>query len=314
MTTKQDPTVGTAEMKNVADKIVPVAPLVSSHQAGWNNIFLAYYQQPACEIPKHYLNQHTFTICSELGNPSLIECCLDNQLKHYYFQSGDIIFCPADVGKSLAWEQRNSCILLALEPRLVEQVAYESINSEHLEFAPQFKIVDPLIQHLAYALKSELESGCLSGRLYGESAAAMLAVHLLKINSPLRQPIREYRGGLPMHKLVQVIEYIDEYLAQNIGLSELAQVVDMSQYHFARLFKQSVGITPHQYLIRQRVERAKQLLRQRDLSIADVALQCGFANRAFQLSLQTSIEYHAKGFYKEQQKTVKQAITCKTTT
>jgi AraC family transcriptional regulator len=276
---KASSSVGIAQMKNVADKIVPVAPLVSSHQAEWNNIFLAYYQQPAYEIPKHYLNQHTFTICSELGSPSLIECCLDNQLKRYYFQGGDIIFCPADVGKSLAWEQRNSCILLALEPRLVEQVAYESINAEHIEFVPQFKIIDPLIQHLAYALKAELESGCLSGRLYGESAAAMLAVHLLKINSPLKQPIQEYRGGLPMHKLAQVIEYIDEYLAQNIGLSELAQVVNMSQYHFARLFKQSVGISPHQYLIRQRVERAKQLLRQRDLSIADVAVQCGFANQ-----------------------------------
>ncbi|MBE9015826.1 AraC family transcriptional regulator [Chroococcidiopsis sp. CCALA 051] len=279
MTRKQDPTVRIAQMKNLADKIVPVAPVVSSHQAGWNNIFLAYYQQPACEIPKHYLSQHTFTICSELGNPSLIECCLDERLKRYYFQGGDIIFCPALVGKSLVWKQRNSCILLALEPQLVEQVAYESLDPKHIEFTPQFKIVDPLIQHLAYALKSELESGCLSGRLYGESAAAMLAVHLLKINSPLGKPIQEYRGGLPTHKLAQVVEYIDEYLAQNIGLSELAQVVDMSQYHFARLFKQSVGITPHQYLIRQRVERAKQLLRQRDLSIADVAVQCGFANQ-----------------------------------
>lgn len=279
MSTKQEPTVDVAQMKNAADKIVPVTPLVSSHQAGWNNIFLAYYQLPACEIPKHYLSQHTFTICSELGNPSLIECCLDDRLKRYYFQSGDIIFCPADVGKSLAWEQKNSCILLALEPRLIEQVTYESMKPEQIEFAPQFKLVDPLIQHLAYALKSELESGCLSGRLYGESAAAMLAVHLLKINLPLRKPIQEYKGGLPTHKLTQAIEYIDEYLAQNIGLSELAQVVEMSQYHFARLFKQSVGITPHQYLIKQRVERAKQLLRQRNLSIADVALQCGFANQ-----------------------------------
>ncbi|MBD2103946.1 helix-turn-helix domain-containing protein [Leptolyngbya sp. FACHB-261] len=279
MATKQDSIIGITEMNNAVDKIVPVAPLVSSHQAGWSNIFFAYYQQPACEIPTHYLSQYTFTICSELSTSSLIECCLNNQLKRYYFQNGDIIFCPAGISKSLAWEQKNSCILLALEPELVEQVAYESINVEHIEFAPKFKIIDPLIQHLAYALKAELESGCLSGRLYGESAAAMLAVHLLKINSPLRQPIQEYKGGLPRDKLSQVIEYIDEYLAQNVGLSELAQVADMSQYHFARLFKRSVGITPHQYLIRQRVERAKQLLRRRDLSIADVALQCGFANQ-----------------------------------
>ncbi|MCU0532280.1 MAG: AraC family transcriptional regulator [Hydrococcus sp. Prado102] len=287
MTKKQDSTSGIAPIKNVADKILPVAPLLSSHKAEWHNIFLAYYQLPACEIPKHYLSQHTFTICSELGSPSLIECSLDNRLKRYYFQSGDIIFCPADVGKSLVWEQKNSCILLALEPQLVEKIAYESLVPKHIEFAPQFKFVDPLIQHLAWALKSELESGCLSGRLYAESAAAMLAVHLLKINSPLKQSIQEYKGGLPAHKLDRAIAYINEYLAQNIGLSELAQVLDMSQYHFARLFKQSVGITPHQYLIKQRVERAKQLLQQRDVSIADIALQCGFAN-------QGHLSYHFK--------------------
>lgn len=291
MKTKQDSTVGIAEVKDVADKIVPVAPLVLSHQAEWNNIFLAYYQLPVCEIPKHHLNQHTFTICSESGSPSLIECCLDKQLKRYYFQYGDIIFCPADVSKSIVWKQRNSCLLLALEPQLVEQVANESINAEHIEFSPHFKIINPLIQHLAYALKAELESGCLSGRLYVESAAVVLAVHLLKINSPLRQSIQEYKGGLPMHKLTQVIEYIDEYLDRNIGLSELAQVVSMSQYHFARLFKQSVGITPHQYLIGQRVERAKQLLRQCDLSIADIALRCGFAN-------QGHLSYHFKRLMK----------------
>lgn len=291
MKTKQNSTIGIAETKNVADKIVPVAPLVSSYQAEWTNIFLAYYQLPACKIPKHHLNQHTFTICTESGNPSLIECCLDNQLKRYYFQDGDIIFCPADVSKSLAWEQRNSCLLLALEPQLVEQVAYESSNAKHVEFSPQFKVIDPLIQHLAYALKSELESGCLSGRLYAESAAVMLALHLLKINSPSRQSTQEYKGGLPMHKLTQLVEYIDECLDQNIGLSELAQVVNMSQYHFARLFKQSVGITPHRYLIKQRVERAKQLLQQCDLSIADIALRCGFAN-------QGHLGYHFKRLMK----------------
>jgi AraC family transcriptional regulator len=287
MAPEQDLNGSMAEIKSVADKILPVAPLVSSRQAGWNNIFLAYYQHPAYEIPKHYLSQHTLTICSDLGSRSLIECLMDGRLKRYYFQDGDIIFCPSKVSKSLAWEQKSSCILLALEPQLLEQVAYESTDTERIEFIPQFKLIDPLIQHLAYALKSELESGCVSGRLYAESVAVMLAVHLLKINSSLKQPLQEYQGGLPGSKLTQVIEYMNEYLDQNVGLSDLAQVASMSQYHFTRLFKQSVGTTPHQYLIKQRVERAKCLLQQPDLSIADVALQCGFAN-------QGHLSYHFK--------------------
>jgi AraC family transcriptional regulator len=275
------------KMKDIANKVTPVAPLVSSNQAEWNNIFLAYYQQPACEIPKHFLNEHTLTICSELSAPSLVECSLDNRFKRYWFSSGDIIFCPAGISKSLAWEQKNSCILLALEPRLVELVAYDSIYADPIEFLPQFKIIDPLILQIVHALLSELESGCPSGRLYGESAAAMLAIHLLKINSSVRQFVQEYKGGLSKPKLSQIVEYIDEYLAHNIGLSELAEVVGMSQYHFTRLFKQSMGITPYQYLIRKRVERAKRLLLQEKLKIADVALECGFAN-------QGHLSYHFK--------------------
>jgi hypothetical protein len=88
MAAKQNSTTGMVRTEDVA-KILPVAPLISSDQAGWNNIFLAYYQQPACEIPKHYLSQHTLTICGELSTPALIECCLDDRLKRYWFDSGD---------------------------------------------------------------------------------------------------------------------------------------------------------------------------------------------------------------------------------
>ncbi|WNZ22160.1 helix-turn-helix transcriptional regulator [Leptolyngbya sp. NK1-12] len=266
-------------MRDIASKITPVAPLVSSNQAEWNHIFLAYYQLPACEIPEHLLKEHTLTICSDLSMPSLVECSLDSRCKRYWFNSGDIIFCPAGMSKSLTWKQKNSCILLALESRLLEQVAYESICADHVELLPQFKMSDPLILQIAKALQSELESGCPSGRLYADSAAAMLAIHILKINSPGRPFVQEYKDGLPKPKLSQIIEYIDEHLAQSIGLSQLAEVAGMSQYHFARLFKQSTGITPHQYLIRQRVERAKQLLLQEKSNLADIALECGFANQ-----------------------------------
>lgn len=274
-------------MKNIADKIVPVAPIVSSNRAEWQNLFLAFYQLPACEIPIHFLNEHTLTISSEYSAPSLVQCSLDDQVKRYWFNSGDIIFCPAGVGKSLAWEQKSSCILLALAPQLIEQVAYETCNTTRIEFLPKFNLTDPLIFQIAQALKVDLEAGCPSGRLYGESAAMMLAMHLLKVNASVSQKTQAYADGLPLPKLAQVIEYIDEYLAHNLGLADLAEVVGMSQYHFTRQFKRSMGITPYQYLLKQRIERAKLLLLQNKLNIAEIALECGFAN-------QGHLNYHFK--------------------
>ncbi len=81
------------------------------------------------------------------------------------------------------------------------------------------------------------------------------------------------------HNFTQVIDYIEDYLGQPIELEQLAQVAGMSRFYFCRLFKQSVGLTPHQFVIRRRIERAKHLLRQSNLSIAEIAIACGFANQ-----------------------------------
>ena len=86
----------------------------------------------------------------------------------------------------------------------------------------------------------------------------------------------EYSSKLPIYKLQLVLNYIDNNLDGNIGLSEIAQQIGMSKYYFCRLFKKSMGITPYQYVIQQRVYKAKQLLLQPEMSIVDIALQCGF--------------------------------------
>lgn len=85
---------------------------------------------------------------------------------------------------------------------------------------------------------------------------------------------------MPKYKLRQVIDYINDHLDQDLGLAKLAELVQMSPHYFARLFKQSTGFAPHQYVIRCRVERAKQLLIQGKLTIAQVAYAVGFAHQS----------------------------------
>jgi AraC family transcriptional regulator len=76
------------------------------------------------------------------------------------------------------------------------------------------------------------------------------------------------------------LDYINEYLGQDIKLTDLAALVDMSQFHFSHRFKQAIGVSPYQYLLQQRVERAKQLLKQTERSIVDIALECGFSSHS----------------------------------
>ena len=104
----------------------------------------------------------------------------------------------------------------------------------------------------------------------------ILAVNLLRNHATTKPQLPIYEGGLPQRQLMQVLDYIDAHLGQNLKLENLAQLLDMSQFHFSRLFKQSMGLAPYQYLTQQRVERAKQLLKQTDQSIVNIALHCGF--------------------------------------
>jgi AraC family transcriptional regulator len=85
-------------------------------------------------------------------------------------------------------------------------------------------------------------------------------------------------SGLPKAKLNRAIAYITAHLSEDLKIVDIAAHLGISQYHFGRLFKQSTGITVHNYLIQQRVKRAQQLLQETDLSILVIAEQCGFAN------------------------------------
>jgi AraC family transcriptional regulator len=130
------------------------------------------------------------------------------------------------------------------------------------------------------ALLGELESEGLSGRLYAESLGNVLAVHLLRYYTvPASKPVA-FTGGLSAIKLRQVTEFIADNYSRDLRLAELAHVAGMSSFHFAREFKRSTGTTPHQYLIKFRVERAKALLARHDLPLIEVGLQAGFSHQS----------------------------------
>ncbi|NET73335.1 MAG: helix-turn-helix transcriptional regulator, partial [Sphaerospermopsis sp. SIO1G2] len=85
-----------------------------------------------------------------------------------------------------------------------------------------------------------------------------------------------YEYGLSHRQLQQVLDYIDANLGNEIKLADLAKIVGISQFYFGRLFKQSLGLSPYQYLLQQRVERAKKLLKTTEQPIIDIAFDCGF--------------------------------------
>jgi AraC family transcriptional regulator len=149
--------------------------------------------------------------------------------------------------------------------------AIELIQSCHVD--------DPVIRQVCFGLMREAESDQPAGRLYVESLANVLAVHLFRHYTKGR-PTEEASGGLSGKRLRRTIEFIRENLARDLNLTEIATSAGMSPFHFARAFKQSTGVTPHQHLTRTRIEKAKQLLVQSDLPIVEVCSQVGFQSQS----------------------------------
>lgn len=258
-----------------AARVLPQAPLVASYHAGWKGLTFVHYCHPPHETVEHCLLQHSLVI-TDPKSCFQAERRLDGKFRHYAHGNGRVDVIPAFLNHWTNWDREVEFSVIAICPTLLNQTTQELMQRE-IELIPQVSIDDPVIEQLALALKTEIQTGCLSGRLYGESLGTALAARLVQ-NYAVSKP--EFKAnGLPPSQLERVIDYIKANLAQDLSILDLATLTSMSESHFSRSFKQSVGIAPYQYLMQQRVERAQQLLEQRSISISDIALDCGFANQ-----------------------------------
>ncbi len=169
-------------------------------------------------------------------------------------------------------------VSIYLKPSLIAQASAE-MDPANVEIEPQVSLTDLTLHRRALALEAELRSGLPANRLFGESIGAAIAAHLLGRygKKPMAQA---YRGGMPKYLLRRTIDHMQSNLGADLRLSELAANVQMSPWHFCRTFKQSTGLSPHKYLMRERIEAAKQLLARPHRNLEEIATQLGFTDQS----------------------------------
>lgn len=158
------------------------------------------------------------------------------------------------------------------------QVAAEAgiAAPERLELTSQFRARDPQLERLVLALRDELQTDGVGGRLAVESLTTLLVVQLLRSYSNLAWREGGAERSVSETLLRRTIEYIEVHLHADLTLPALASAAGVSPYHFARLFKRAAGVTPHQYVIGRRVDQARLLLLSTDQTVGDVAAAVGF--------------------------------------
>lgn len=259
----------------------PCGPMLSSQRQNWEHILVEQFRPPSGEGSAHYSEEHA--ICLSLAaRPVRLLQIKNGKTYQGLYSKGDISITPAEMPFFARWEGNDHYLQIRIAARFLQQVAQEALamNTDQIELLPEFRTRDPQIESMGLLFLAELQQGHLGSPLYIESLSNVLAVHLLRQYAVAQPVLPLYEGGLPQHQLLQVLDYINDHLDQNIRLVDLAALLDISQFHFSHLFKQTLGVSPYQYLLQQRVERAKQLLKQTDRSIMEIAFQCGFSSHS----------------------------------
>lgn len=195
---------------------------------------------------------------------------------------GEFWICSAKTPGLWAWNSTDKSLMFVIEPVLLNRIAEEAseIGYGRVELLNAISIHDSRIEAIAHLFQAELDGDGIGETLYTESLMQVLVIHLLRHYCTLQPMIQPIVEKLPSPRLQSVLDYIHSYLDQPLHLAELAAVAGMSQYHFCRLFKQSIGVAPYQYVLQQRMEKAKELLQQEKYTIAEISLLVGCADQS----------------------------------
>jgi AraC family transcriptional regulator len=254
--------------------VEPVATILKNQ---WDGLQVEYGRLEAVGEFDFSMPQQVISVA--FASHEQVVWSVDGQLQRTGLPAGSVFLYGE---REFVWHHRvkpSEYVNLALDPALLQQIAVENgLSATEVEHRVIFQ--DPTILHVAQLLKAEVLSGGLAGNLYVESLRNLLAVHLLRNHTRgIVQPETEvvHLDGL---KLKQLKDYIEDHLAEDLALATLAALIPMSQFHFARVFKTTIGESPHRYITQRRIERAKMLLSVTQLSVAEVSYQTGFSNQS----------------------------------
>jgi AraC family transcriptional regulator len=269
-------------VSEIAEVICPVIPDATSQNLGWAGLQAFRYRDTAPnEVHWPPLSQHLLVLMTR--PPAKMRFRYEGGKRDLPPPAGSIAVMPVGSEAELCWQGTKDCLHIYLDPKLTALVATTSLELDvsHTAIPPLDALILPELRATMLAVDAELTTGGLGGPLMIESLANILAVRLLRYIFGLRRLVTRTDGVLTRRKLTTIVDYIMANLHRSPTLEQMAALVSLSPYHFARQFKAATGLPPHQFLITRRVERAQQILRGRgNLSLAEVAIGVGFSDQS----------------------------------
>ena len=255
-------------------------PEILAHMSTADGLIVQLRSDPVgvLEVPE----MENAIVAIHMGAPTRLDCRRGGRRFVGTAVHGGIDIIPDQTPSR--WEifdNNDTALLLSLPKHLLQAVAKEcGVDDVQMEICNRFQIRDTQLENLGWAIKHELDLGCPSGRVYLDGLTLAVASRVVTQHSSIANRKMGMREGLSDGRLRQVLSFIEEHLADDLSLERIADVAGISATHLKVVFRGSMGLPVHRYVIHRRVERAKTLLTETDSSVAEIALAAGFSHQS----------------------------------
>lgn len=264
--------------------IYPEEPLLNNadlkKSSALSLLNLEFFEAEPGEMPHEIFEQHHILI-NLRDEETRVENWRDQEHRDFIYHKNEIVVTPAGLKSGWKWHEKSKVIVITLEPDKLEKFAQNELgvllSEKQLRDIPQF--IDEDITQAAIMLMDALKSDLGSDVMF-ESFARVFLTKLIQKYGLERSEDMEFSKSFTSKHYKRVLDYIAKNYGQNIALEDLATEAGISPFHFARLFKQTIGQSPHQFVMTYRVEEAKKMLRDHQRPMIDIALACGFADQS----------------------------------
>src|SRR6201997_2420658 len=212
--------------------------------------------------------------------PAMIGFSLkDGAIARIPVADGQAVFCPRREWHNIRWDEGISVLSIRITDSAFMEAAPERLRDGSLEIVPKHVVTDDRLTHLLFALDAERARGYSAGKLFVDCIEAALANLLITCFNTVAPRSIPRKGSMAPRVLRRVVEFMHANMDKQIGLKDLADCAGLSLSHFSFQFRASTDQSPHQYMLRLRIERSKELLTGSRLSVLDVGLEVGFRNQ-----------------------------------
>jgi AraC family transcriptional regulator len=271
-----------------------------THVSAASLMSVRYFQAEPDTMPEEVFKEH-HVLLNLCDRPHRVQNRRDGVMRDFTIKEHDIIVTPAGLKSGWRWFDTSDVIIVTLDPCQVETFARVELGlvleAQQLADLPQFSDAD--LCAAGVMLRDALENDDLTSGVMFEAMSRVFLVKLLQKYGKQHPEELESSARFTSDNYARVLAFIRAHLDRTISVDDLAKEVGMSPSHFGRVFKETVGQTPMQYLMAYRIEQAIAMMKDRTLSLGEIALDCGFADQAHfsrsfkQVTGQTPRQYRA---------------------